>query len=150
MGRVLFAGYHAARDAGLLYPSPDLRYALTTGAALDQEDDGDAVNVADLTWDEFDGVGYARYDPDHTTAYDATTQLWRAIPDAGAGDEFGATVAAGGGGAPTGLLEILHIDGTDANDYVIAWSDEGTFADGNGGGMSFTFPANGTLTSGPA
>lgn len=139
MARQRSAGYEAARDAGLLASTPDIRVALAmAGFAATAA----AVNVADITLAEYDGSGYTRYDAAGVAvAYDAGSDEWRITCTNGVGTEFGATVAAGTG-APTKLVVILFVDGTAANDYVLGWSDEGTFANGNGGPMGLTLPAS--------
>ena len=144
MTRQRSAGYEEARDAGDLTGIPDIRVALAMSGFTAT---ADAVNVADITLDEFDGAGYARYDATGVAVgYDSGSDEWRITCDNGGGGEFGDPVAAGTE-APTALVIILRIDGTAANDYVLGWSDEGAFADGNGGPMGLTLPDDVILAS---
>ena len=137
MTRQRSAGYEEARGSGSLEGTPDIRVALAMSGFTAS---ADAVNVADLTLDEFDGAGYARYDATGVAvAYDAVSDEWRITCDNGGGDEFGDPVGAGTE-PPVMLVVILHVDGTDANDIVLGWSDEGSFAQGNGGAMGLTLP----------
>jgi hypothetical protein len=147
MTRQRTAGYEEARDLGLLEGSPDLRVALAmAGFAATAA----AVHLDDITLDEYDGTGYARYDcAGVAVAYDAGADELRWTCDNGAGDEFGATVGPGSA-PPTRLVLILHVDGDPANDYVLAWSDEGTFANGNAGALGLTLPNDVLLFSGNA
>ena len=48
------------------------------------------------------------------------------------------------------LVVYLYVDGTAANDIILASSDDGGFADGNGGDMGLTLPNDVLLASGNA
>jgi hypothetical protein len=126
---------------------PDVRVALAmsgfTATAA-------AVHLDDITIDEFDGSGYARYDATGVAvAYDSGSDEWRITCDNGAGDEFGILVGAGTL-PPSMLVVILHVDGTAPNDYVLGWSDEGSLDDGNGGTLGLTLPVDVIFSSGNA
>lgn len=147
MARQRYAGYEQARSAGDLDGTPDIRIGLAmSGFSFT----ADAVNLADGTLDTFDGTGYADYDcAGVAVAYDSGDDEWQITADSGDGDEFGATVAAGSE-PPTTLYVYLYVDGTAANDIILASSDDGTFADGNGGPMGLTLPNDVVLFSGNA
>ena len=148
MGRQRYAGYEQARSAGDLEGTPDLRVKLCMSGFTFT---ADAVNLADGTLDEFDGANYVEYD--------ATTRgrgLRLRLPtsasitcDNGDGDEFG-TASASGSEPPSVLVVYLYVDGTAANDIILASSDDGGFADGNGGDMGLTLPNDVLLASGNA
>lgn len=134
---MLYAGYHQARSAGDLDGTPDIRIGLAmSGFSFDADD----VNLADGTLDEFDGSGYSRYDATTPVGgYDAAADQWQVTCDSGDGDEFGTTVSSGSE-PPSVIFVYLHVDGTDANDVILASSDAPTFADGNGGPLGLVLP----------
>lgn len=147
MARQRYAGYESARGAGSLTGTPDIRVGLAmSGFSFAAS----AVNLDDGTIDEFDGSGYSRYDATNVAAaYDSGSDQWRITCDNGDGDEFGTTVAAGSE-APSVLFVYLHVDGTAANDIILGSSDDGTFADGNGGPLGLTLPNDVVFYSGNA
>lgn len=135
MTRQMYRGYEDARDAGLLTTGCDLRVHLV-GAAFDAP--VGAIHMDDIvTLDEFDGTGYVPYDA--TTVVngwdDAVGRIWTC--DNGAGDEFG-TPDPAASVVPAGMIVRLYVDGTDANDYLLCWTDEGTWPDGNSQDMGLT------------
>lgn len=147
MARQRYAGYETARDAGDLSGTPDIRFALCMSGFTFS---ASAVNLADGTLDEFDGANYARYDATTVAvAYDSGDDEWRITCDSGDGDEFGTSVGAGSE-APSVLVCYLHVDGTAANDIILASSTDGGFSDGNGGDMGLTLPNDVALFSGNA
>lgn len=147
MTRKRTAGYEEARDAGLLVAGADYEVALCMSGFTATPD---AVNVADVTMDEFDGNNYVRYAATGVAiAYDSASDQWRVTCANGDGDEFGAAVDPGSE-PPSVMVVILRIDGTDANDYILAWSDEGSFSNANGGAYGLTLPNDVLLFSGSA
>lgn len=133
MTRLRFQGFEDARDAGDLAGTPDLRVALAMSGFSFTEN---AVNLADGTLDRFDGANYQDYDAAGVAvAWASNQRVWTC--DNGAGDEFGTSVAAGSE-APVWLVVYLYVDGTAANDIILAASDEGSFSDGNGSDMGLT------------
>lgn len=136
MTRLRFQGFEDARDAGLLDGSPDLRVALV-GPAFDCPES--AVHMDDVaTLDEFTGVNYQRYDATTVAmGWLSNMRVWTC--DNTGTDEFGTSVGPGTD-PPAGMIVILHVDGTDPNDYILGYSDEGAFSDGNGADMGLTLP----------
>lgn len=102
----------------------------------------DAAVMADITTlDEYDGSGYSELDfAGITVTEDDANNRSEIHVDAGT---FGSTVAAGTRSI-VGLLYYVRVDGTDANDYPVAWKDLSTF-NGNGGAINFTENAEGIL-----
>lgn len=129
MADIIFKGGYDALVQGLLDGAPDIRLALVmsgfTGATAGQED---SVNVADLTdLDEFDGFGYQRLDAENVSfAYDATENEYQLTFDPGEFNADGETVTPGSDDA-IGIVVILNVDGTDANDMLIGFTDSGGF-----------------------
>lgn len=133
MTRMRFQGFEDARDAGDLAGTPDLRVLLAMSGFSFTEA---AVNLSDGTLDEFDGANYARYDAAGVAVdWVSDERVWTCTN--GAGGEFGTAVAAGSE-APEWLVVYLHVDGTAANDIILAASSDGAFADGNGSDMGLT------------
>ena len=107
----------------------------------------DAVNLAALTLDEYDGAGYTQLDlaAIMTTRVDASD---RSQLDADDGS-FGATVAAGTRPIKA-LLIYVRVDGTAANDWPLVYDDtpvvfaSGTY-NGDGGPLSVAFDTTGFL-----
>jgi hypothetical protein len=127
MAIVWFEGGITAAANGDLIGAPDLRGRLTMGSTTC--DTEDAVNIADFTTvDTFDGVGYSDIDfANVASAYDAATRKWQWTADNG---NCG-TMVAEGTDDTSGMLILLRVDGTDANDIAIAWTDEGGLAGAN-------------------
>lgn len=140
MADIIFAGYHEARDAGLLAGTPDIRLALVMSGFTG---DADSVNVADVTLDEFDGVGYARLDAASVTAgYVDADDEWQLAMASG---DFGDPVAPGSD-VIAGMVAILNVDGTAANDYILGFTDTGGFGvNANNGPLNLTIPAAGLM-----
>jgi hypothetical protein len=133
---VLHKGFFEALIAGLLDASPaapDLRLmAVNDDSTADVETD--AVHLSDFTiLGEFDGSGYSRYDC-AGVAVTWSSLLHRFVWTCDDGT-WGATLGAGTS-APKGALVILHVDGTAANDYVLAFNDESGFGVNPSGGIS--------------
>lgn len=142
MASVIYQGFYAALEAGDL-AAPDVRIKLVMSATTcDTEED--AINLADFTTiDEFDGVGYVELDcASVTTGYDATDDEWQLDFADGS---FGNPVAPGSD-VIQGMLVYLYVDGTDANDVALAYSDSGGFGvNANNGDLALTLPANGLM-----
>lgn len=93
------------------------------------------------TLDEYDGSGYSRYDLGASSiAIDAGNS--RVEIDYGDGT-FGAAVGAGTR-QWVGMLFYINVDGTNANDWPVAWADL-TANNGNGGAVNITVNAEGAL-----
>ncbi len=93
------------------------------------------------TLDEYDGAGYTPIDlAGVSIAVDAANG--RVEIDYNDGS-FGAAVAAGTRNW-AGFLFYVHVDGTDANDWPVAWQDLAA-ANGNGGPLNLTVGAEGLL-----
>lgn len=146
MSDILCAGWHAARDAGLLEDDAPIRLALClTGISVDADD----VHESDtnISTKEYDGTGYSRAEPTGVTwQYDATADEMQLDMDDDA-EAFGASPVAAATTAPVGMLVILEVDGTAANDYVLGYSDSGSYANGNGGSLGLVVPVGGLLYS---
>lgn len=151
MADIVFAGGLIANTAGLLEGNPDIRLMLVgpdfTGAA-----EPEAVHFDDLTTiDEFGGAGYQRIDCANVVmAYDAGAHEMRITFDAAYfnADEDSGTVAADGDGW-IGVVFRLHVDGTDASDYLLAFFDTGA-GDGVGTAVLCTPHEDGPLYVGQA
>jgi hypothetical protein len=119
----------------------DLRVRLCM-ANTTADTDQDAATIAAIgTLDEYDGAGYTALD----LASVAVTQddpNNRSEIDYADGT-FGATVAAGTRNI-VGMLYYARVDGTNANDWPVAWKDVTPFA-GNGGAINLTVNAEGLL-----
>jgi hypothetical protein len=144
MADVLCAGFHAARDAGLLIDAADIRVAIALpGIAVDP----DALHPSDtnLTTYEYDGVGYGRAVlAGVSVAYDATSDEWQVDADDDA-DAFGTTVLAASA-IPEAVVFILHVT-DDTDSYVLGKVDSGSISNGNGGALALNLPADGFLFS---
>lgn len=103
----------------------------------------DANTLSDVSLDEYDGSGYSRATlTGETVTQDNTND--RAEFSA-SNFSFGTTVAAGTRQAQAMVL-YQHVDGTAANDKLIAYYDTGGFPfAGNGGSISVTVNAEGLL-----
>jgi hypothetical protein len=140
MATQIYKGFYQALDAGSLTPTPDIRAIVTmTGFSAT----ADAINLDDVTLDEFDGSGYVRLDiANPTGAYvDADDAFVVSGDDGSFGDPVGA-----GSDDPGWLVIILHVDGTAANDIILASTDTGIAgAVVSGGAMSLVVPAEGLI-----
>lgn len=138
MADQLYKGFWNDLIAGAL-ATPDLRVFLFMSSF---SADADAVNLDDATLDEFDGVGYSRIDcAGVTVAYvDADDTVYIDFDD----DTWGAIVAPGSE-APSGLGLYRHVDGTAANDVLLATITTGSFVNANNGEYNLVVPANGLL-----
>lgn len=139
MADVIYKGFYNALESGAL-AAPDIRVGLfMSGFSFD----ADSVNLDDGTLDEFDGVGYSRLDAASvTTGYVDGSDEWQL--DLADGD-FGDPVAPGSE-VIAGLFCYLHVDGTAANDIILASTTTGGFgANANNGPLSLTLPATGLL-----
>jgi hypothetical protein len=127
--------------ADLDFDTVDLRARLcmsNTTADTDQ----DAANITAIgTLDEYDGAGYTALDL-------ATVAITEDDPNnrseiSYASGTWGATVSAGTRNI-VGILYYVRVDGTNGNDYPVAWKDVTPF-NGNGGAINFTPNAEGVL-----
>lgn len=141
MSNIEFQGVMYALVNGLLVDDADVRGKLVmsgfSGGDTDQED---AINLADLTTvDEFDGTGYQELDCENVTmAYDATADEYQLNFDAGEFNGPGSTVSAGSDDF-IGIIWYLYVDGTEANDIILTFTDDGTGFPGNGVGTALTY-----------
>jgi hypothetical protein len=127
--------------ADLDFDSVDLRGRLCM-ANTTADTDQDAASITAIgTLDEFDGVGYTAIDfAGLTVTQDDPNNRSEIHVNAGT---FGATIAAGTRNI-VGLLYYVRVDGTNGNDYPVAWKDLTPF-NGNGGAINFTENAEGIL-----
>lgn len=140
MADVIYKGFYEALEQGLLDGTPDVRCGLyMSGFTFDE----DAVNLADGTLDEFDGAGYTRLDcADVTTGYVDADDEWQL--DFSDGD-FGDPVAPGSE-VIAGLFAYLYVDGTAANDIILASTTTGGFGvNANNGALNLALPTGGLL-----
>ena len=130
--------------ADLDFDSVDLRGILCSSNTT-ADTDQDAATIAAIgTLDEYDGSGYTRIDfAGITVTEDDPNNRSEIHVNTGT---FGATVAAGTRNI-VGLMFYVRVDGTDANDYPVAWKDLTPF-NGNGGAVNFTENAEGVLQVG--
>jgi len=128
MGDTIYQGGYKALVDGDLAGAPDIRLALVMSSFSGDGAEEDSINVADFgTLDEFDGIGYQRLDAENVTfAYDATEDEYQLVFDAGEFNASGGTVTPGSDDA-IGILVILNVDGTAANDMAIGFTDSGGF-----------------------
>lgn len=127
MGDVLYRGFFESLLAGDLDGAPDIRLLLC-GTDFTGESETGSVNVADLTdLDEWGATGYQQIDCDNVDfSWDASAGELQLTFDA---DEFNAS---GGTVAPFAydaeyLVAKLYVDGTAANDVILASTDSGGF-----------------------
>lgn len=127
--------------ADLDFDSVDLRAKLCmSNTTCDTEQD--AANLAAFTTiDAYDGSGYTDLDLAGASVASDTGND-RAEIDYSDGT-FGAAVGAGTR-QWVGLLYYVRVDGTNANDYPVAWKDL-TPNNGNGGAVNLTVNAEGLL-----
>ncbi len=146
MADLIFQGGLLAMRDGSLDPTPDVRLILVmTDTTCDTEKD--TLTMAGFTTiDEFDGVGYVEIDCANVVwAYDSGSGEYRLDFD----DEFfnvpPATVAPATRDAQ-GMVLYLFVDGTDANDIPIAFTDSGGFPfNAANGDIDFQVHADGFL-----
>jgi hypothetical protein len=127
--------------ADLDFDTVDLRVRLcmsNTTADTDQ----DAANITAITTlDNYDGSGYTILDLAGISVNEDDPNN-RSEIDYSDGT-FGATVAAGTRNI-VGMLYYVYVDGTNGNDYPVAWKDVTPF-NGNGGAINLTVNAEGLL-----
>jgi hypothetical protein len=123
------------------FDTVDLRVKLVmTNTTTDTEQD--AANLAAFTTiDEYDGSGYTAIDLAGISVNEDDANN-RSEIDYSDGS-FGATVGAGTRNWQA-LLYYVRVDGTNANDYPVAYIDV-TAANGNGGAVNLTVNAEGLL-----
>ncbi len=149
MADVIYQGGMKALVDGDLKTAPDIRLMLVmsgfTGVSTGSEED--AINLADFaTIDEFDGIGYLEIDCANVTlTYDATANEYQLTFDADEWNALAGTVAPGSDDA-IGILVYLYVDGTDANDIAVGFTDTGGFPfNAANGTLSYTPHADGML-----
>lgn len=123
------------------FDTVDLRIKLCmANTTCDTEQD--AANLAAFsTIDEYDGSGYTMLDlANPVVTEDDANNRSEISYDNGT---FGATIAAGTRNI-VGMLYLVRVDGTNANDYPVAWKDVTPF-NGNGGAINLTVNAEGLL-----
>ena len=100
--------------------TPDIRLMLCM-ASFTGESEEDAVNLEDITTlDEFDGVGYQQVDCANVAFdYDSDDDEYQLTFDAGEFNAEDEAVAAGTDDA-TYLVAKLYVDGSEANDIILA------------------------------
>lgn len=149
MGDVIYGGGQKALVEGLLVTGADIRLLLVaedfTGTDAGIEED--AINLDDFTTlDEFGGAGYQEIvGASVVMAYDATANEYRLTLDADEFNASGGTVAPGVRDA-IGILVKLYVDGTDANDIAVGFTDSGGFPlNGVNTAITYTPPTDGLL-----
>lgn len=146
MADIIFQGGYKALVDGLLASAPDIRLRLVMSSFSGATEE-DSINVADLsTVDEFDGLGYLEIDCANVSfAYDSTENEYQLTFDADEFNASGGTVSPGSDDA-IGILVVLNVDGTDANDYLIGFTDSGGFPfNGANTAITYTPSADGIL-----
>lgn len=127
--------------ADLDFDTVDLRVKLCmSNTTCDTEQDV-ATLAGFTTIDEYDGSGYTALDLASVSVNQDDPNNRSEIDYADG--TFGATVAAGTR-QWVGMLYYVRVDGTNANDYPVAWVDL-TAANGNGGAVNLTVNAEGLL-----
>lgn len=146
MADIIFQGGYKALVDGLLASAPDIRLRLVMSGFSGASEE-DSIYVADLTTvDEFDGIGYLEIDCANVSmAYDSAENEYQLTHDAAEFNASGGTVSPGSDDA-IGILVVLNVDGTDANDYVIGFTDSGGFPlTGANTAITYTPNADGIL-----
>lgn len=146
MGDVIYQGMHYALVEGLLAGSPDIRLMLVM-SGFTGETEEDAINLADIsTLDEFDGIGYLQIDCANVDfSYDAADDEYQLTFDPAEFNAGAGSVAAGSDDA-MGMVVYLYVDGTDANDIILGYTDAGGFPlNGTGTAITYTPHADGLL-----
>lgn len=137
MVAVLYQGFFEALAAGLLEGSPDLRCTIgMEGFTYDV----DSTNIADGTLDEYDGANFVEIDLDDVLSeWDSTADGWRVTCTGGS---FGVDPLEEGDSNPAYLVVYLWVDGTAANDYLLASITTG-LGSVAGGQITLTVPEEG-------
>jgi len=125
MADIIFQGGFKALVDGDLEGAPDIRLKLVMSAFSAEVD---AINLEDFAnIDEFDGLGYQEIDCENVDfSYDSAEDEYQLTFDAAEFNADGETVTPGSDDAE-GLLVYLYVDGTDANDIAIGYTDSGGF-----------------------
>jgi hypothetical protein len=141
MARIICAGYHAARDAGVLTGTVDIEFRLQmSGATIDPDD----VHPSDCTLDPFDGAGYSDGEVECTAGWVDADDQWL-LTTADASVSFGTTVGAGSDDIDSALV-VLVVDGDPDNDYVLGKYDGAGFGvNASTGSLSLIIPSGGIL-----
>ncbi len=146
MGDVLYRGFFERLLSGALSGSPDIRLALAEAGFTGETEQG-SVNIADLTdLDEWGATGYQRIDCANVSfAWNATDSELQLTFDAAEFNATGVTVAPYAYDAEY-LVAILHVDGTDANDVILASTTSGGFPiNGVNTAITYTPDADGLI-----
>jgi hypothetical protein len=149
MGDVIYQGGMKALVEGDLDGTPDIRLMLVMSGftGVDTGTEEDAITIADFAvLDEFDGLGYLEIDCASVAfTYDATANEYQLTFDAAEWNAPAGTVAPGSDDA-IGILVKLYVDGTDANDIAVGFTDTGGFPfNAANGTLSYTPHADGML-----
>jgi hypothetical protein len=132
----IYAGYHAARDAGALVGAVTVQLRLQMGGYSGAVD---AVHVEDVTEDGYDGANYAHAEVECTAGWSDADDMWL-LSTAATSASFGTAVGAATDDYESVLI-VLPVDDTDANDFVL-----GSFpvSPGNGatGSLTFVIPSS--------
>lgn len=123
------------------FDTADLRVRICMSNTTADTDQDAATISAITTLDEYDGAGYTALDLASVSVNQDDANNRSEIDYADG--TFGATVSAGTR-QWVGLLYYVRVDGTNANDYPVAWKDL-TAANGNGGAVNLTVNAEGLL-----
>jgi len=151
MADVIYQGLLKALVEGDLDGAPDIRLMLVMSDFSGGTEE-DAINIDDITTlDECDGAGYQEIDCANVTfTYDSTDDQYQLTFDPGEFNAPSGTVAQGSR-QNIGIVVKLHVDGTDANDVILAFTDSGGFPfDGVGTAVTYTPHADGMLYLGAA
>lgn len=146
MSDVIFQGWHHAQQQGLLTATPDVRLKLVM-SGFTGESEEDSINIADLTaLDEFDGIGYLELDCENVDmSYDTASDEMRLDFDDG---EFNAVDGSSTPGSDdaVGIVAYLYVDGTDANDILLGFTDSGGFPfNAANNALQLTVPSGGFM-----
>ena len=149
MAEVIYQGGMKALVEGLLDGAPDIRLMLVMSAFTGVSGGGeeDAITLSDFAViDEFDGIGYLQIDCTTVDfSYDAAANEYQLTFDA---DEWNAALGsvAPGSDDAIGILVKLYVDGTDANDIAVGFTDTGGFPfNAANGTLSYTPHVDGML-----
>jgi len=141
MADVIYKGFYTALKAGSLNGTPDIRaFLFMSGFSFN----ADSINLLDGTMAVFDGTGYAELDCAAVTlAYvDADNEMQLDFDNG----QFGGAEVAAGSEVIAGMAVYLFVDGTEANDIILASTTTGGFGvNANNGLLSLVLPVAGLL-----
>ena len=146
MSDVIFQGWHYAQQQGLLTANPDVRLKLVMSGFTGASEE-DAINVDDITTlDEFDGLGYQEVDCENPAfAYSTSDNEMQLDFDNDEFNESGGSVTPGSDDA-IGIFVYLYVDGTDANDIALGFTDAGGFPfNASNSAINLSIPVGGLM-----